>query len=107
LVQHAQPVSKQLLAWNSVQMQQYCRRQLSKHLYGMEFTQGPQLVESLQQWAPAALALPGASVTPSPTSANVAARFRNPPRFELSVSELTSAAGSWLFSLIAPPSSLL
>jgi hypothetical protein len=101
-IQHAQPVSKQVLEWNAVQMQQYCCKQKSKHLYGIELMQvGHE--KSLQQWAPAALALPGTSVTPRPTSANVATRRRNPPRFELSVSGLTAGAGSRVFSLTDPP----
>jgi hypothetical protein len=77
-------VSKQVVAWNSVQMQQYCRKQLSKHLYGIEFVHGPHDV-SLQQWAPAAFAVPGASVAPKPISKNVPSRLKNLLRLELSV----------------------
>jgi hypothetical protein len=72
-------------------MQQYCRKQLSKHLYGIEFEQGPHEV-SLQQWAPAALAAPGVSATPIPASANAPSRFKNLLRLEPSVSASAGCA---------------
>ena len=72
-------------------MQQYCRKQLSKHLYGIEFVHGPHDV-SLQQWAPAAFAVAGASVAPKPTSTNVPSRFRNLLRLALAAS--TGPGGS-------------
>jgi hypothetical protein len=102
-VQHAQPVSKHWVEWNCVQMQQYCCRQKSKHLYGMELGQTGH-EKSLQQWAPAALAVPGASVAPRPSSANAPSFFKNLLRLEFSLSARTADVGSWSLSLTDPPS---
>jgi hypothetical protein len=87
-----------MVEWNCVQMQQYRCRQKSKHLYGIELGQTGH-VKSLQQWAPTAFAVPGAIVTPRPTSANAPSRFKNLPRLELSVSAGPADVGSWSLSI--------